>query len=127
MPVLKAPYPKNCALAVLIAIDQLGNAIAGGHPDATISARVGYFSKRALSTQFYWKSLEKIIDYTFYPLDGKNHCNKALQTDIDVPFRHGSDIILFFLSIIVLVACVPISIVLRIFVILIPMWRSKNP
>jgi len=31
-------YP-SWPLAVLIAIDQLGNAITGGYPDSTISAR----------------------------------------------------------------------------------------
>jgi len=33
----KMPYAFN----ILIAIDQLGNAIADGNPDNTISARVG--------------------------------------------------------------------------------------
>ena len=35
----KSPYP--WWLGVLIGIDQLGNAIAGGDPDETISSRIG--------------------------------------------------------------------------------------
>jgi len=36
----------NWATGVLIGIDQLGNAIAGGNPDSTISARVGNFANK---------------------------------------------------------------------------------
>lgn len=35
----KSPYP--WWLGVLIGIDQLGNALAGGDPDETISSRIG--------------------------------------------------------------------------------------
>jgi hypothetical protein len=35
----KSPYP--WWLGVLIALDQLGNALAGGDPDETISSRIG--------------------------------------------------------------------------------------
>ena len=65
-------------LAILIAIDQLGNAIAGGNPDSTISARVGYFSdktlrEKTLGRHAYWKGLERIIDFAFFPIDGEKH------------------------------------------------------
>jgi len=60
---------------VLIAVDQLGNAIAGGNQDATISGRVGYFASNANTTvRLYWLLMQFIIDATFYPLDGFNHC-----------------------------------------------------
>lgn len=133
MLVLNAPYPRNCALAVLIAIDQLGNAIAGGHPDATISARVGYFSDKApsnpekdRSNRLYWKSLEKVIDLTFYPIDGKNHCYKAYLKDIRQHYQRGNDLTRVFLSIIILVACPLIAIVLHLLLLFIPKWRNKN-
>ena len=54
---------KNYPAAVMVAIDQLGNAITGGNPDSTVSARVGYFSVNATKRQALWKSLEAIIDY----------------------------------------------------------------
>lgn len=65
---------KNWPYAVLIAIDQLGNTLAGGHPDSTISARIGYFSENVCSVKVYWKNLERIIDFTFFPIDGPKHC-----------------------------------------------------
>ena len=52
---------KSWPVAVLVAIDQLGNAIAGGNPDSTISARVGFFSEMAKRGKSYWKGLESII------------------------------------------------------------------
>lgn len=55
---------------VLIAIDQLGNAVAGGNPDATISARTGYFANEVEGTfQLYWQTMELIINFTFYPVE----------------------------------------------------------
>ena len=69
---------------VLIAIDQLGNAIAGGNPDATISARTGYFANEVKTAfQFYWKTMELIINFAFYPIDGPNHCYNEYLADKD--------------------------------------------
>ena len=117
---------ENWPLAVLIAIDQLGNAIAGGHPDATISARVGYFSANAKRFPKYWKALECIIDFAFYPIDGEKHCYHAWQKDKDERFQHGNDLTRIFLSIFILVVCPIIAILLRVFVSFIPSWRRTE-
>jgi len=116
-------------LRILIAIDQLGNAIAGGNPDATISARVGYFSqKEHCPYQWYWKTLEWIIDFTFYPIDGPNHCLHAFQRDKDEMFRRGSDLAKALLSTITIVACLFLSIALRLTILVMPPWGShSNP
>ena len=74
---------KSWPQSVLVAIDQLGNAVAQGHPDTTISARVGYFSVNAKRGIYYWKALEQIINFAFYPVDGPNHCYNAWQSDND--------------------------------------------
>jgi len=117
----------NWILGILIAIDQLGNAISGGNPDSTISARVGYFSQMDhCSYKWYWKKLEWIIDYTFYPLDGLNHCLQAFQADKDEKFQHGSDLARALLSIIIIIVCLFISAVLRFSVLVIPSWRNKS-
>ena len=59
--------------SVLIAIDQLGNALAGGYADSTISARVGYNARDAApASSNYWRLLEWVINYTFMPLDGRD-------------------------------------------------------
>src|SRR5512132_3657047 len=77
----KMPYWLN----VLIAIDQLGNAIAGGNPDNTISGRVGFFASadHASKINSYWKTLERIIDFTFEPLQGPGHCYRAWKGEAD--------------------------------------------
>ena len=103
-------YVKN----ILISIDQLGNAIAGGNPDNTISSRVGYFSQVGKSiTSMYWRTLEKIINFAFWPVDGPNHCQLAFEDDPEETFYDGgSDFVRFVLSLIIIVACLPISIIL---------------
>ena len=97
---------------LLIAIDQLGNAIAGGNPDATISARLGWLY---MNRPTWWTTvLMHIVDATFMPLDGKNHCLQAYEDTLDEPMRRGSDIALAMLGIIIIPSCVllviPVSI-----------------
>jgi len=115
-------------LAVLIAIDQLGNAIGGGNPDSTISARVGHFSEITSRKDFpvkygYWKTLEWIIDFSFYPIDGARHCYQAATADIHGRFVRGNDITQFVLSMIIFIVCPLIAIVLWL---LSPFFRSKR-
>jgi hypothetical protein len=52
-------------LNVLIAIDYLANAVAGGDPDESISERLG----REWPNSF----MRKFVDFLF----GKNHCKEA--------------------------------------------------
>ena len=116
---------KNYPVAVLIGIDQLGNALTGGNPDSTVSARVGYFSENSLKRKPFWKTLQAIIDSAFYPVDGPRHCYYAWQSDIDGQFRRGSKILRALLIIIVLIACVLIAVILRILVFFIRPWRHQ--
>ncbi len=118
---------KGWVFAVLIAIDQLGNAIGGGNPDSTVSARVGHFSKittrvMSLPKYAYWKTLERIIDFAFYPIDGKNHCAKAAEADLHGRYERGNDITQILLSMIVAVVCLLIAVVLWP---LSPLFQSK--
>ncbi|MEP0133109.1 MAG: hypothetical protein ABJJ25_14005 [Eudoraea sp.] len=99
---------------VLVSVDQLGNAICGGNPDNTISARVGYFSQVNRSfTKWFWKTLEQVINFTFWPIDGPNHCQLAFEADPEEIFfdKHG-DLFRALLSIIIVISCIPISIIL---------------
>lgn len=112
-------------LRILIAVDQLGNAIAGGNPDSTISARVGYFSQKDhCPYKWYWKRLEWIIDLTFYPINGPNHCLHAFQQDKDEKFKRGNDLARALLSTITIVACLFLSIALRLAIFAIPSWGN---
>jgi len=113
---------------LLIAIDQLGNTIAGGYPDTTISARVGYFSKHAKRGVAYWKCLEAFIDFAFKPLDGPGHCYYAFLSDSEEHFQHGSDVARIILSVFIFVACPVIAVILYTVTFLIPplRWDGKR-
>lgn len=66
---------ENRAMSMAIAIDGCGNALFGGKPDDTISARTG----RGLVEGARWaKAIAPVIDFIF----GKNHCiNTAADND----------------------------------------------
>lgn len=114
-------------LNVLVAIDQLGNAIAGGNPDATISARVAHFSQHApASHRWYWQLLMKIIDFSFYPIDGDEHSRIALEKDKDERFIQGNYIALAILGLLVIVNSIHLALILRIAVLVWPPWSWKN-
>ena len=121
-----SPEYESWPYAVLVAIDQLGNAIAGGHPDATISARVGFFARNAKRFKPYWRCLEAVIDFSFYPVDGPKHCFQAWQADKDRKFQHGSDVARIILSFFIFVACPIIAILLRVAVLFIPAWHYSH-
>lgn len=82
----------NWIQGVLIAIDQLGNAVAGGNPDVTVSARTGYFANRSDSPfKSYWKIMECIINFAFYPIEGPDHCYKSYLSDNENRHEQGND------------------------------------
>lgn len=108
---------KKYAGNLMVALDQLGNALAGGNPDSTISARIGYFSEIAESVDPilapFWKLLRAAVDFTFYPIDGPGHCVKAYHNDSGERFRQGSDLARGVLTGLVLIFCPVIGVILR--------------
>ena len=88
---------------VLIAIDKFGNAITGGNHENTISARTGRFANQKPKTAaiWWWKTLEWVIDVTFYPLDGPRHCLRAWKKDESKNDYIGSNTVLVLLTILV--------------------------
>lgn len=104
----KMEYLKN----LLTALDQLGNSITGGNPDVTISARVGGHSLMGYSK--YWKVLERVIDFTFEPIDGKNHCLESFYSDDDQDIGLASSLVFTSLSVVVLVSCLFLIPVIRV-------------
>ena len=89
---------------LLIAIDQLGNALSGGNEDVTISARLGYLDL----TRNIWlvKLLVIVVDTTFLPVDGPDHCEQAMINELSRDIRRGSDLGLFVMGLLVIPACV---------------------
>ena len=57
---------------LLVSLDQLANTIIGGNPDVTVSGHVGLKAAES-SASNKWKLLEKILDFTFEPIES-NHC-----------------------------------------------------
>ena len=110
----KMPYWFN----LLVAIDQLGNAIADGNPDNTISARVGYFASDEHKSKIkpYWKMLERIIDFTFEPIQGPGHCHNAWLAEADETDTQGTYIARIILGIFVAAGCIVISLFIRLVV-----------
>jgi len=108
--------------SVLIAIDQLGNALAGGYADSTISARVGYNARHSASVrQSYWRLLEWVIDYSFFPLDGPRHCYQSYLAGNNTYYRDGSDLMRVVLSSFIFFNALPIAIATRILA-----WRKST-
>ncbi len=100
---LLAVFSSESLVMILLNLDRLGNALVGGHYQATISARVGYFAMTKANP--YWLVLEKIINETFRPLDGRDHCRKAYEWERRARYRRGNDIALTMLSLLVLAGC----------------------
>ena len=103
---------------LFLSIDQLGNALAGGDPDNTISARVGYYNHHYFpeneKVPWYWSVFEKIINVTFYPADGPNHCHEAYHNDAGEIFDNRLTDILVAIAatIIIIPSCIAIAFVL---------------
>ena len=100
-----------------VSIDQLGNVIAGGNPDNTISSRVGYYNKHnnvGKKAPVQWRVFEKIINFTFYPIDGEDHCHEAFHNDAGEEFDDNTNNILVAIlaTIIIIPSCVIIALVL---------------
>jgi hypothetical protein len=101
---------------LFISIDQFGNALAGGNPDNTISARVGYYSHHYYETNkvpWYWLLFERIIDTAFYPVDGPAHCHEAYHNDAGEVFdnRVTNFMIAIAAAFVIIPSCVIIALV----------------
>lgn len=64
-------------LNILIAIDQMMNALIGGAPDETLSASA-YLGER--EDKILAKIARPIIDFLFRPFE-KEHCKKAFHAE----------------------------------------------
>ena len=65
-------------LNILIAVDQLINAMLGGNPDETISSRVYYLEKNGKITG---RIFRPVIDFIFRPFS-KHHCLDAAAQEL---------------------------------------------
>ena len=98
-------------IALLVNIDRFGNALAGGDYRATVSGRVGYHAN--FTSNQFWKVMEWIINETFRPLDGPEHCLIAYELEKGW-HRRGNDIALLVLAILIVLGCVVLAIPIKI-------------
>ena len=102
---------------IFIAVDQLGNVLVGGNPDNTISARVGYYNHYHTfengKVPWYWILFEKIIDFSFYPVDGENHCHEAYHSDPGEFFDNwATNFFMVLAAAIIILSCIGIATIL---------------
>lgn len=108
---------------VLYHIDLLLNVLTGGNPQVTVSGRVGYYNLKQFKYKFkplkwYWSLMRRIIDSTFEPVDGEQHCFNAYEMHIKefkedyggreackIIFDKGSVVFLSLLLILTSIAC----------------------
>lgn len=78
-----------------LAVDQLCNTLLFGHPDETISSRLGRSKGR--ERYFFIAPLRKLVDFLFFfdkTLDGENiihHCEKSIMPLEQENFRTMTD------------------------------------
>jgi len=99
-----------------VAIDQLGNVLAGGNPDNTVSSRVGFYNSSNYvkgDAPWQWKLFEQIIDTAFYPIDGANHCHEAYYNDAGEVFDpETNDFLIFLVGCFIVPSCIIIGLLL---------------
>ena len=106
---------------LFIAVDQLVNAICGGNPGVTISARTGYLANESPTRfKYWWIFFESVIDYAFKPFDGPGHCLKAYQEEDDVIHEIGSDFFRAIFGLVIVFSCVFIAVFNRVCVLISP-------
>lgn len=77
IPVVGKPTEKPDGFQILLAIDQLANALTGGWADETISSR----AYRLQHTSKFWMTSRKAIDKMFF--FQPNHCYEAYISELD--------------------------------------------
>lgn len=96
--------------SILVALDQLANAICGGNPDMTISARIGQFAPRSR----YWRTLEALVDWGFAPWQGPGHCHYAYIAERGRSDRQGSAVAQAALSALLWAVIPPFGVAVRV-------------
>lgn len=69
---------KSWGYHVLVAIDQLFNALIGGAADETLSSRTYRGAMLAKQPRKRWRVLYRVINGLFFD---RNHCKKAYESE----------------------------------------------
>lgn len=68
-------------------ISKGGHTLANGDTDVTISAKCDYMVD--IHGSKYWKFLQRVVDFSFAPIDGEDHTGKAYDLDPDERYDIG--------------------------------------
>jgi len=90
---------------IAVGFDQWACAIADGNIDSTISATCGKYMNK--DKFFYF--LARIVDWTFKPVDGPNHCLQAYAKDPNEDFKKGFKPLMFLFTITGCLVIAPIT------------------
>lgn len=91
-------------------LSQLGNTLTHGDSDVSISGRIGfnYLKHRNL----FWVICKSIVDFTFYPIEGWGHCERAYKADLkEIYSPKGNVWGLAFMCLLLIVFCLILSII----------------
>lgn len=77
LPIVGRPTEKPDGFQILLAVDQLANALTGGWADETISSRA--YRNREVSA--FWKIGHKLINALFF--FQPNHCYEAYMSEVN--------------------------------------------
>jgi len=97
---------------ILHAGDNFVNAIFGGDPDASISARTGHYISWHESV--FWNTLARIIDWAFDPIEDR-HCMNAWNNDPNENYQNARWGDRIGLVLVVVPFCALLGVVLRLY------------
>lgn len=73
------------------------NALLGGSWRVTISARTGLYASELKhsnhTTRPLWRWCQSVINFTFFPMDGYDHCRQAYEWTLKEVLDHQSDVV----------------------------------
>jgi hypothetical protein len=107
----------------LNALSQLMNALINGNPDVSISARIG--QNNYYHNIWFYKLCGWIVDKTFEPIDGKDHCENAYLRDRKEDYTVGKGWIIgeVLMVMIVVLACIPLSVLFWGYKLISKIWK----
>lgn len=106
-------YKRNIIGRFLNGFSQIGHWFFGlSNTDISMSGKVG---KKSLDNNKWFQTLEILIDYTFFPIDGYGHCYSAYLADKEEDFSIGDHLWCdMVISIICVLGCLSILIPIRV-------------
>lgn len=89
-------YYNNYFVNLFYFADIVLNTLSGGSWRVTVSARTGLYASSLLhsrhATRPLWRWCERVINTTFFPMDGYDHCRQSYEWTLQEVLNHNSPI-----------------------------------